>query len=107
MARFIRQRYILDDDPAALLVAGDLNATPASDPYRILTTADDDFIDSASGQVDAGRPTWRLGPFRRRLDYIFCHRHLQITAHRTLGEDLQRPAISDHRAIVVDCARWP
>ncbi|MGD9091531.1 MAG: endonuclease/exonuclease/phosphatase family protein [Anaerolineales bacterium] len=94
-----------------LIVAGDANATPLSDAYRVISSKlTDSWVDSGSGLghtfpgsdiPGSSRP--RLGPFAvprwlMRIDYIFHSSHWSTVDAHTAPFD----GVSDHRGVVAE-----
>lgn len=82
--------------PYPILIAGDLNATPWSHGYHLLTSAT-----PLRAHASAWQPTWRVGsPFGIPIDQSLCPPPLLIQS-RSIGPDVG----SDHRAQLIDL-RW-
>lgn len=107
-ARLVRDR--LPDGPA--VVAGDCNAEPGSEPYRVFTTAG--LTDArAVAETREGPDATYVGfdgrgggeaepPDPRRIDYAFV-RGFDVARYRVVADESppERRA-SDHRAVCVD-----
>lgn len=88
------------DDDVPLIVAGDMNASPAWPAYRSLASRWDDLVAGAADTTDFDpEPTWswRPGwPRLLRIDHVFG---MGVVATSCLVE----PVVgSDHHAVVVD-----
>lgn len=118
-ARLVRDR--LPDGP--VVVAGDCNCEPGSEPYRVLAAELDDSRAVAAGRSGpeatyvgfGGRGTGEPGaPEAKRIDYVFV-RGFDVAAYRvvapddvgvSLGDDATLPP-SDHLPVVVDLVPRP
>lgn len=105
-------RGIAGDAP--VISAGDLNATPDSEPVGILLGALSDA--SAISRSPPSGPTGTFNGFQAkpvkqvRIDYLMVNRHIQVKSFATLDEADHGRVPSDHfpvMARVVLCARRP
>lgn len=89
----IHQVLGASDEP--IVLAGDFNDLPGSEPHRAVTSRLRDLYDTA-GEGDAGTHPFAPG-ITLRIDYMFaCNR---IDAHRTR---VHATSASDHHALVSD-----
>lgn len=78
-------------DPGDVLLAGDINATPDSEPVRILEQAWHNALD------EEHTPTAPANNPRSRIDYIFFRgQHLKLVESRVIPEAMA----SDHRPVL-------
>lgn len=110
-ARLIRRRLATLANGLPVIVTGDLNADPASVPYRILTRdtiADgipplrDAFAASASGHYG---PTSTWTAFRaiepgRRIDYVLVSEDVTVLSHGILPDSWDGRFPSDHLPVL-------
>jgi endonuclease/exonuclease/phosphatase family metal-dependent hydrolase len=85
----------LEGGPEPLLLGGDFNDLPNSEPHRAVTSRYRDLFDAA-GEGDAGTHPFAPG-ITLRIDYVFgCQR---VRPHRTR---VHNTTASDHHALVTD-----
>jgi endonuclease/exonuclease/phosphatase family metal-dependent hydrolase len=109
-ARLIRRRIVALAGGLPVIVTGDLNADPASEPYRILTR---DTIDKATPLRDAmvvsreGHygPTSTWTAFRaiepgRRIDYVLVSPAVRVSKHAILPDSWDGRFPSDHLPVL-------
>jgi endonuclease/exonuclease/phosphatase family metal-dependent hydrolase len=108
-ARLIRRRIAADGMP--VVVTGDLNADPASEPYRILTRDTivstspplrDAFAASRDGHYG---PTSTWTAFRaiepgRRIDYVLVSPQVRVLKHAILPDSWDGRFPSDHLPVL-------
>jgi endonuclease/exonuclease/phosphatase family metal-dependent hydrolase len=110
-ARLIRRRITALADGLPVIVTGDLNADPASEPYRILTR--DIIADATSPLRDAmvasrdGHygPTSTWTAFRaiepgRRIDYVLVSPQVRVLTHAILPDSWDNRFPSDHLPVL-------
>lgn len=99
-----------------VLVTGDFNATPDSQPYRVLTGDDEgrdrlSLIDAIEiSELRHHGPTGTFSGFDitslagdlRRIDYIFVSEGVAVEKHATLSDSFDGRLPSDHLPIVAD-----
>lgn len=99
-----------------VLVTGDFNATPDSQPYRILTGNDQEgngqtLIDAIEiSELRHHGPTGTFSGFDitslagdlPRIDYIFVSEGVEVEKHATLSDSFDGKLPSDHLPIVAD-----
>ena len=109
-ARLIRRRIIGLAAGLPVIVTGDLNAVPSSEPYRILTR---DTIDNTPPLLDAmiasreGHygPTSTWTAFRaiepgRRIDYVLVSPDVRVVKHAILPDSWDGRFPSDHLPVI-------
>jgi endonuclease/exonuclease/phosphatase family metal-dependent hydrolase len=110
-ARLIRRRIAALADGMPVLVTGDLNADPASGPYRILTRdtiadATPPFRDALVASRDGHYgPTSTWTAFRaiepgRRIDYVLVSPEVRVLKHAVLPDSWDGRFPSDHLPVV-------
>lgn len=116
-ARLIRRRAAALADGIPVVVTGDLNADPASEPYRILTR---DTIGDATGPLRdalmASRdghygPTSTWTAFRaiepgRRIDYVLVSPQVRVLKHAILPDSWDGRFASDHLPVLAAVEAW-
>jgi endonuclease/exonuclease/phosphatase family metal-dependent hydrolase len=112
-ARLIRRRLALLAAGRPIIVTGDLNADPASEPYRVLTR---DTISEATAPLrdafTASRnahygPTSTWTAFRaiepgRRIDYVLVSPQVRVAKHAILPDSWDGRFPSDHLPVMAD-----
>jgi endonuclease/exonuclease/phosphatase family metal-dependent hydrolase len=112
-ARLIRRRIATLADGMPVVVTGDLNADPASQPYRILTRDTlssatpplrDAFAASRDGHYG---PTSTWTAFRaiepgRRIDYVLVSPQVRVSKHAILPDSWDGRFPSDHLPVLAD-----
>ncbi len=109
-ARLIRRRVGEIAEGAPVIVTGDFNTTPDTEPYRILTAdGDDPLVDSR--EVTAEPPygptsTWNgfdaVVP-GRRIDFVFVGEGVRVLEHGILAETRDGVRFpSDHLPVLVE-----
>ncbi|MDQ3948838.1 MAG: endonuclease/exonuclease/phosphatase family protein, partial [Gemmatimonadota bacterium] len=108
-ARLIRRRLAALADGLPVVVTGDLNAGPASEPYRILTR---DTVGAAPlrDALAASReghygPTSTWTAFRaiepgRRIDYVLVSAQVRVLKHAILPDSWDGRFPSDHLLVL-------
>jgi endonuclease/exonuclease/phosphatase family metal-dependent hydrolase len=110
-ARLIRRRLAALASGMPIIVTGDLNAVPASVPYRILTRDTisdsigplrDAFVASAEGHYG---PTSTWTAFRaiepgRRIDYVLVSPQVRVLKHAILPDSWDGRFPSDHLPVL-------
>jgi len=96
-----------------VLVTGDFNSTPDSEPYKILTTGEQGvkLIDSKTvSQYQHHGPTTTWSGFTaawqpdgQPIDYIFIRNHVQVLLHGTLSDSFDGRFPSDHMPVLMEC----
>lgn len=110
-ARLLRRKIATIAGDAPVVLLGDFNCTPSSEPYRALTIQDAElppaFVDAkdATATPHAGPDsTWngftRIAP-QRRIDFIFV-RGFDVAAHRIDDPRVSGRFVSDHLPVVAD-----
>jgi endonuclease/exonuclease/phosphatase family metal-dependent hydrolase len=98
-----RARQIAIDEP--LLVLGDLNATPNSEAYAILSSGLRDArlasLAPPTGPVGTFNGFQLDAPLRDRIDYIFVSPPWQVQTYTTLADTVQGRYPSDHLPVLV------
>jgi endonuclease/exonuclease/phosphatase family metal-dependent hydrolase len=114
-ARLIRRRAAALADGLPVILTGDLNAIPASEPYRIMTRDTiagtlplrDAFSASRAGHYG---PTSTWTDFRaiepgRRIDYVLVSPGVTVLKHGILPDSWNGRFPSDHLPVVADVER--
>jgi endonuclease/exonuclease/phosphatase family metal-dependent hydrolase len=110
-ARLIRRRLAALADGRPVVVTGDLNADPASEPYRILTRDTiggavpplrDALVASRDGHYG---PTSTWTAFRaiepgRRIDYVLVSPQVRVSTHAILPDSWDGRFPSDHLPVL-------
>jgi endonuclease/exonuclease/phosphatase family metal-dependent hydrolase len=110
-ARLIRRRIAALADGIPVVVTGDLNADPASEPYRILTrdtvvAAAPPFRDAlAASREGHYGPTSTWTAFRaiepgRRIDYVLVSPQVRVLKHGILPDTWDGRFPSDHLPVL-------
>lgn len=105
-ARLVRE-WIADTD-GPVVVAGDLNSTPAGEPYRLLTTGSrlrDAREAARHGHhgPDASFTGYEPPPTGRRLDYLFVTGEFEVVQHAACPDlDREGRFPSDHLPLLAD-----
>ncbi len=96
-----------------VLVTGDFNSTPDSEPYKILTTGEqgNKLIDSktvSKFQHHGPTTTWSgfiaaWQPDGQPIDYIFIRNNVQVLLHGTLSDSFDGRFPSDHMPVLLEC----
>ncbi len=93
-----------------VILMGDFNFSPNSDPYEILTTGENGLRDSYKNTETAPvGPSFTYEGFEvgsendgRRIDYIFVNEGVQIDHHATISSFRDGQYPSDHLPVAVD-----
>lgn len=106
-ARLVREWAADTEGP--VVVAGDLNSTPAGEPYRLLTDADSPLRDAREVAryghhgPDVSFTGYEPPPTGRRLDYLFVTAEFDVLQHATCPDlDSEGCFASDHLALLAD-----
>lgn len=107
----LQQLQTLNPDRHPVIVTGDFNATPSSEPYQILTHINDQqalkdaFVHSL---LPAHGPASTWSGFRfpgvpeRRIDYIFLKHHAIALRHGVLTDSWSGRFPSDHLPVMAE-----
>jgi endonuclease/exonuclease/phosphatase family metal-dependent hydrolase len=109
-ARLIRRRIAALADGIPVVVTGDLNADPASEPYRILTRDTVGATPPLRDALGASRdghygPTSTWTAFRaiepgRRIDYVLVSPQVRVLTHAILPDSWDGRFPSDHLPVL-------
>lgn len=105
-ARLIAERVEEFDLPT--VVTGDFNATPDSEPYRVLTAEGGELRDALSvSDVPHHGPTTTWNGFQaiepgRRIDFVFVSRDVEVVRHGILSETIDGRFPSDHLPVLTE-----
>lgn len=109
-ARLIRKWFGRLARQHPVVVAGDFNCTPQTEPYSMMTAAEpgSKLIDArtAARQPPEGPNSTWCG-FReiipgRRIDYIFISSSIEVHRHRTIDKKVNGRFPSDHLPVVAE-----
>ncbi|MGM0546575.1 MAG: endonuclease/exonuclease/phosphatase family protein [Bacteroidota bacterium] len=109
-AKLIQEEAGQVDKKAPVIVMGDFNFTPDSDPYETLTTGGNKLYDSynISGLSPLG-PQFTFEGFEvgseedgRRIDYVFVNDRIQVLKHATISSFRDGYYPSDHLPVAID-----
>ena len=86
---------------------GDFNITPSSDGYRLVT---EKFFDTyiLAKEIDNGITVnssidgWEKDSSKKRIDYIFTDKNIEIKSSKTVFNGKSEEIISDHFGIIVE-----
>jgi endonuclease/exonuclease/phosphatase family metal-dependent hydrolase len=93
-----------------VVVTGDLNTTPDSEPYRVLTTGDGALVDAlAASSCPHHGPTASWNGFKaiqpgRRIDFILVRPGVHVLLHGILSDTFDGRFPSDHLPVVAEIA---
>lgn len=98
-------------DDLPVVVLGDFNCTPESDPYRLLTTTDDvagtPLTDAkAAAEFPHHGPTATFEQFTgapdRKIDHIFVTDEVAVRQHGVVADHWDGHPPSDHRPVIAE-----
>lgn len=90
-----------------VILTGDFNGTPGSEPVRILTSGG--MNDARSVSPVAYGPSWSFHDFGRLagdervlLDYVFVNAPVQVNRYRVIGDKPETGYLSDHNPVLAE-----
>lgn len=96
-----------------VIVSGDFNAPPDSEPVRIILDSDL-LVDSRSSAVAVAGPAWSFHGFGRvpeeerlLIDFIFVSRHFRVLEYQNIFEEIGDTYYSDHNPVLVRLGLGP
>ena len=93
-----------------VIVTGDFNAVPGSEPVKIITdqSRDNALIDTRSLATLVYGPAWTAHDFgrtsmenRRIIDYVFVNDRVKVEKYAVIAEMLDSTYLSDHNPVLV------
>jgi len=111
-AKLLLKNVVKIGNNLPVIVTGDFNSTPVSEPYKILTMGVNGFklIDSKSvSQYPHHGPTGTWTGFKsayypdaKPIDYIFIHNNVKVLLHGTLSDSFDGRFPTDHMPVLVE-----
>lgn len=86
-ARLLVARLAEIAGEAPLILTGDFNVTPDTDPYRVLASAFRDARDATETAPEGMAPTWNdfgRADLTRRIDFVFVHGSVRVLQFETI-----------------------
>ena len=103
-AKLLRRMIIEKVNQKPVVITGDFNFTPDSDPYNIVTAKDDKLSLFDSKKITLQQPLGSEGTSNsfeelnptRRIDYIFVNDLTEVKTYEVINEKYKDEFISDH-----------
>lgn len=96
----------LNQEGQPLVLMGDLNLEPASEPLALLSSEFNDAWESSTGVVFGPVGTFNayefLTPVTRRIDYIFTDKDSEVLKYGVLSDSKELRYPSDHLPVLVE-----
>jgi len=103
-AKLLRKMIIEKVNQKPVIITGDFNFTPNSNPYNIVTAKNDNLKIFDSKEITLQKPLGSQGTSNsfeelnptRRIDYVFVNNFAKVKSYEVINEKYKDEFISDH-----------
>ncbi len=110
-ARLLREQVVHLKGKSPAIVMGDFNARPGSEPYRVMTVAEEGLVTLRDARTLAPEPygpdltfgTFAVGAEEDgRIDFVFVTSEIAVIRHGVLTDQLRGAYPSDHLPVLAE-----